>query len=139
FQAALARRPANLKDWSEGDVRRLNRRMVEAALPGLNRLPRSADGLETILAYRARGELIGEMGLLRGAPRSASCVAYIHARDEMARKEAAKRDLEAVELVHLPSELFAELLQDARFARKVDTVLAERLAVDREADVPVTV
>jgi CRP-like cAMP-binding protein/Fe-S-cluster-containing hydrogenase component 2 len=132
YQEELKRLPAAQKDWVERDVRRMNRRLVEAALPGLLPLRRAADGPETILAYRARGELIGEMGLLRNLPRSATCVAYIHARDEVARKEAAKRDLEAVELVHLPAELFTELLQDQRFARKVDTILAERLASDKK-------
>ena len=57
------------------------------------------------------------MGLLRNQPRSATCVAYIHARDELARQEAARRDLEAVELLHLPASLFADLLRDPRFAR----------------------
>jgi Fe-S-cluster-containing hydrogenase component 2 len=101
-------------------------------VPGLNLLPRSVDGMETILAYRARGELIGEMGVLRGLPRSATCVAYIHERDELARKEAAKRELEAVELVHLPAGLFTDLLQDPRFARKVDSIFAERLQSDKQ-------
>lgn len=132
FQERLKGLPANQKDWAERDSRRLNRRLIEAAVPGLVPLRRSADGPETILAYRARGELIGEMGLLRNLPRSATCVAYIHARDEVARKEAAKRDLEAVELVHLPTELFTELLQDPKFARKVDSILAERLASDKK-------
>jgi Fe-S-cluster-containing hydrogenase component 2 len=124
YQEELKRLPAAQKDWVERDVRRMNRRILP--------LRRAADGPETILAYRARGELIGEMGLLRNLPRSATCVAYIHARDEVARKEAAKRDLEAVELVHLPSSLFTELLQDPKFARKVDTILAERLASDKK-------
>jgi CRP-like cAMP-binding protein len=133
FQERLKKLPANQKDWTERDHRRSNRRLVEAALPGLHRLPRFAEGLETILAYRARGELVGEIGLLRGQPRSATCVAYIHERDEYARKEAAKRELEAVELVHLPAELFTELLKDSKFSRKVDSILAERLASDKEA------
>jgi CRP-like cAMP-binding protein len=134
FQERIKRLPADQKDWTERrDGRRLNRRLVDAAVPGLHPLPRSVEGLETILGYRARGELIGEMGLLRGLPRSATCIAYIHERDEFARKEAAKRDLEAVEVVHLPAALFEELLQDSKFARKVDSVLAERLASDKQA------
>src|SRR5205085_10662181 len=61
FQERIKRLPANQKDWTERDQRRLNRRLVEAAVPGLHLLPRSADGFETILAYRARGELVGEI------------------------------------------------------------------------------
>src|SRR5205823_2231642 len=117
FQEELKRLPAAQKD------------LVEAALPGVQPLRRSADGPETILAYRARGELIGEMGLLRSLPRSATCVAYIHASDGSTRP---KRDQEAVELVHLPTALFTDLLQDPKFARKVDTILAERLASDKK-------
>jgi CRP-like cAMP-binding protein/Fe-S-cluster-containing hydrogenase component 2 len=133
FQERIKRLPADQKDWTErSDGRRLNRRLVEAAVPGLHPLPRAIEGLETILAYRARGELIGEMGLLRGLPRSATCVAYIHERDDEARKLAAKRDLEAVEMVQLPAAVFTELLQDSRFARKVDSILAERLASDKQ-------
>ncbi|HEX4591581.1 MAG TPA: cyclic nucleotide-binding domain-containing protein [Gemmataceae bacterium] len=134
FQERIKRLPADQKDWTERrDGRRLNRRLVDAALPGIHPLPRSVEGLETILGYRARGELIGEMGLLRGLSRSASCIAYIHERDELARKEAAKRDLEAVEVVHLPAALFEELLRDPKFGRKVDSILAERLASDKQA------
>jgi CRP-like cAMP-binding protein/Fe-S-cluster-containing hydrogenase component 2 len=134
FQERIKRLPADQKDsWMQRpDGRRLNRRLVEAAVPGLSPLPRAVEGVETILAYRARGELIGEMGLLRNLPRSASCVAYIHERDDEARKLAAKRDLEAVEMVHLPAALFTELLEDPRFARKVDSILAERLASDKQ-------
>lgn len=132
FQADVKRLPASAKEWAERDIRRLNRLIIELAVPGLRSFRRAGEGPETILAYRARGELIGEIGLLRGRPRGASCVAYIHARDEFARKEAAKRDLEAVELVQLPSELFTELLQDPAFARKVDSILAERVASDKE-------
>ena len=132
FQERIKRLPADQKDtWTQrSDGRRLNRRLVEAALPGLNPLPRAIEGVETILAYRARGELIGEMGLLLGKPRSATCVAYIHERDDEARKAASKRDLEAVEMIHLPAALFTELLEDARFARKVDSIIAERQGSD---------
>ncbi len=131
FQAEVKQLPALQKEWPERDVRRLNRRLVERAVPGLRPLRRVAGAPEAILAYRARGELIGEMGLLRGQPRSATCVAFIHARDELARKEAAKRDLEAVELVHLPAALFEELLKDPAFRAQVDAVLAERVASDK--------
>ena len=65
FKARLARLPAAAKDWSDHDVRRNNRRLIESILPGLKPLGRSTGGPETILAYRARGELIGEIGLLR--------------------------------------------------------------------------
>src|SRR5262249_7452674 len=130
FKARLARLPAAQKDWPERSVRRLNRRLAEAALPGLTPRRRAGGGPETILAYRARGEVIGEIGVLRDQPRSATCVAYVHARDEFARKEAAKRDLEVVEMVHLPADIFEELLQDPGFRRQVDAVLAERVASD---------
>jgi Fe-S-cluster-containing hydrogenase component 2/CRP-like cAMP-binding protein len=131
FQERIKRLPADQKDWTERrEGRRLNRRLIEAAVPGLHRLPSATEGLETILAYRARGELIGEIGLLEGNPRGATCVAYIHERDELARKEAAKRELEAVEMVQLPAALFTELLKDPRFARKVDTIIAERRRSD---------
>jgi Fe-S-cluster-containing hydrogenase component 2/CRP-like cAMP-binding protein len=139
IQAEVKRLPAKQTDWPERDVRRINRRLVEAALPGLRKLGRAADGPETILSYRARGEVIGEMGLLQNKPRSATCVAYIHARDEFARKEAAKKDLEAVELLHLPAGVFAELLKDPKFGRQVDAVLHERTATDKKvAATPVT-
>lgn len=123
--AELADLPKNQKEWSDRAVRRLNRLVVAAILPGLKPL-RPSDSPETILAYRARGELLGEIGLLRGQPRSATCVAYVRPSEQ----KGPKQDLEAVELVHLPAALFEDLKKDARFRTKVEQIAEERRRSD---------
>jgi Fe-S-cluster-containing hydrogenase component 2/CRP-like cAMP-binding protein len=131
--AESAQLPKTQKEWTDREVRRLNRLIVGAILPGLKSL-RPCESLETILAYRARGELLGEIGLLRGQPRSATCVAYVRPTEQ----RGPKQDLEAVELVHLPANLFEELKKDARFRAKVEQIAEERRRSDiRQASAPV--
>ncbi|HTK75914.1 MAG TPA: cyclic nucleotide-binding domain-containing protein [Gemmataceae bacterium] len=121
----LADLPKNQKEWTDRAIRRLNRLVVGTILPGLRPL-RPSDSPETILAYRARGELLGEIGLLRGQPRSATCVAYVRPTEQ----RGPKQDLEAVELVHLPAALFEDLKRDARFRTKVEQIAEERRRSD---------
>jgi CRP-like cAMP-binding protein/Fe-S-cluster-containing hydrogenase component 2 len=59
-----------------------------------------------VLGYRSRGELIGERGLMSGAPRSATCAAYEH--PQMERSDRTQLALR-VELVRIGSALFDEL------------------------------
>src|SRR5581483_5140104 len=58
------------------------------------------------LGSRSRGEVIGERGLISGAPRGATCAAYEHPRQERrAHEQLALR----VELVRIERALFEEL------------------------------
>jgi Fe-S-cluster-containing hydrogenase component 2/CRP-like cAMP-binding protein len=130
FVEQLAELPDLPKDWPELQIRRLNRLMLELVLFGAPMLNRPPD-VETVLAYASRGESIGEMGLMNGDPRSATCIAYVHPREGLARKEAAKQDEEVVETVHISQALFEELKQDDAFRRRVEEVIGTRRRSER--------
>lgn len=95
------------KDLPDADLRRLNRILVEALLPGLVRSRQTPLGPETVLSYMSRGEFLGEMGLMTGQPRSATCVAYNH---PMAPGQA--------ELVRIKAETFRQLMETAPAVRE---------------------
>ena len=113
------------KKWTEHDYRRynraLNRLLLESVCPrGLAKL-RDAAGLATILAYRARGESIGEMGLMEGKPRSASCVAYNHPESD------PDREVGPVQLVRIDRGLFEALKERSpEFGRQILEVIQAR-------------
>ena len=112
---AAAQLPADDKLLLELDVRWLNRVLVETPLFGASTFPRPTGGLETVLHYAGRGEPIGEIGLMTGEARSATCVAYIHPREGQAQKQVYKQEEEIVEVVRLGRPLFDELKQDPSF------------------------
>ncbi len=95
--------PEKVKDWSEQRVRLFHRQLLEAVCTrGLP--PREHRSART-LNYLGKGEILGEIGLLNGQPRSASCIAF----DQRDRgQEQSRQDLEAnpsrVELVRLKRE-----------------------------------
>jgi CRP-like cAMP-binding protein len=106
----LARRQDLLKkkqDWAPPDNRRYNRLLLERLLPGALE-PRSArPGPEWILSYISRGDYFGEIGLMEGKPRSATCMAYGH-----------PNDLGVVELVRLPGLVFENLVRSSQRLRQ---------------------
>jgi Fe-S-cluster-containing hydrogenase component 2/CRP-like cAMP-binding protein len=112
------------RTWSQYDFqhqcRMFNRALVEAAFGGLR--PRGPDaGPVRILAYRSRGESIGEMALLDRRPRNATCVALSHAPDD------PKREVGPVQLVKIGSDLFEELKRSSdAFRQSVEAVAAAR-------------
>src|SRR5262249_36156122 len=78
LRALVAALPKDFKQWPDQDRRRFGRLFLEGLCPqALRPLARRA-GLGYILSYQTRGEFIGEIGLLTGRPRSATCVAYAH-------------------------------------------------------------
>jgi Fe-S-cluster-containing hydrogenase component 2/CRP-like cAMP-binding protein len=133
FAERLRDLPVKPEARPELDVRRLNRALVEIVLFGVSTFPQPTGGPETVLAYLARGEPIGEMGLMNGEPRSATCVAFIHPREGQAKADARKQDEEAVEVVRISRSLFDVLKQDPSFRAKVEEVIAAR----RRSDVQV--
>jgi Fe-S-cluster-containing hydrogenase component 2 len=98
--------------------------LLEATFPAGLR-PRAAGagaGPVRILAYRARGEFIGEMALVDSSTRMATCVALSHAPDD------PKREVGPVQLVKIGKDLFAELNRTDAFRQHVEAVAAERRA-----------
>jgi CRP-like cAMP-binding protein len=132
-QAQAADFPAKRDEWTELQRRQFNRWLLEAACPGALGSRQRQAGPEVVLAYRARGEFIGEMGLITGQPRSASCVAYVHPRPEegLGPGDRWRRDAERVELVKIPEAAFRELIEASPGIRqKVEQVVAERRQSD---------
>jgi Fe-S-cluster-containing hydrogenase component 2/CRP-like cAMP-binding protein len=106
--------------------RAMNRMVLEAVFPrGLGTSRRPA-GPPTVLAYRARGEFIGEMGLLSGEPRSAACVAYNHPDND------PRREVGPVRLIRIGQNLFDRLCDEVPAFREH----AENVAAQRRANTP---
>jgi Fe-S-cluster-containing hydrogenase component 2/CRP-like cAMP-binding protein len=100
----LRKRGQNLPDR---ELRRCNRLLLEALLPGAFRPLVEQDGLETVLGHRAGGEWFGERALLSGEPHEATCTACGH-----------PGDVGMVELVRIPAPAFARLLRLAPAVRQ---------------------
>jgi Fe-S-cluster-containing hydrogenase component 2/CRP-like cAMP-binding protein len=96
--------PGKTEKWSELNLRRLNRLLLEEIVPrGLRRLP-SVTGPDATLTYLSRGEFIGEMGVCKRQPRSSTCIAFGQPRSPK------DEDLGEVELVQIPGEVFLRLM-----------------------------
>jgi CRP-like cAMP-binding protein len=140
-QVQAAGFPGKRDEWTELQRRQFNRWLLEAACPGALRSRQRQAGPEMVLAYRSRGEFIGEIGLMTGQPRSATCVAYVHPRPGggLGPGDRWRRDAERVELVKIPEAAFRELIVSSPGIRqKVEQVVAERRQSDiRRQRVPV--
>jgi len=78
----------------------------------------------TTLSYLNRGEIFGEMGVITGADRSATCIAYDHPE--------TKRKPGHVELVRISQRVFDELVRRSPvFKDRVDTLIESRKTSER--------
>lgn len=90
-------------------------------------------GGERVLAYRSRGEILGEIGLVREQARSATCIAYKHPEAQTQHRKLAASPIPSnrVELLRIGKELFDELKQEyPGFGAKVEETANIRLAED---------
>lgn len=110
--AVRAGLPKKTSDWSTADLRQFNRQLLEEILPGALVVLQRSKGPQTTLAFRGRGEFIGEMGLLLKKPRSASCVAYVHPLPEgPGAAPVWLRQGDLVEVVRISEQTFWELIE----------------------------
>ncbi|MHB1425530.1 MAG: 4Fe-4S binding protein [Gemmataceae bacterium] len=126
--------PAKRTDWPKLERRRYNRLLFEAACPATFRKRQRPGIPETVLAYRGSGDILGEMGVMTRKPRSATCVAYVHPRDEEAGPDGGKwrRETDHVELVSISEQTFwklVEVIPDLR--RKMEQLIDERKRSDQ--------
>lgn len=133
IEEAIADFPEKVKDWSELRSRVFHRGLLEAA--SMHGLPRREDRTARTLNYLGKGEILGEIGLLTGQPRSASCIAF----DQHDRgQEQLKQDLEAspsrVELVKLDRDDLASV--SPAFRRTLEAIKDKRVANLKE-NIPV--
>jgi Fe-S-cluster-containing hydrogenase component 2 len=70
--------PEKRKDWSDLDVRKYNRGLLEALYPEELGTAAQAEGLPCTVAHVSPGELFGDDGVLTGRPRDTTCVADGH-------------------------------------------------------------
>jgi len=130
--------PPKQDDWSDQDWRRYNRLVLETAAPGAL-LPVVREGVrpgqqgpEDIMAYLTAGEYFGELGAVSGAPRTATCVAYVHPRPSAAEEvdatgEKWRKTEERVELVRLPRDMLLQLMKKYDSVKKeIDKQIAAR-------------
>ncbi len=133
IEEAIADFPQKVKDWSELRSRTFHRLLLEAA--SMRGLPRREHAAARTLNYLGKGEILGEIGLLTGQPRSASCIAF----DQHDRgQEQLKQDLEAspsrVELVKLDRDDLASVSPE--FRRALEAMKDQRVANLKE-NIPV--
>jgi Fe-S-cluster-containing hydrogenase component 2/CRP-like cAMP-binding protein len=95
--------PANKKrkDWSDQDLRRFQRLLLEKVFDQIIRTYRRRVGPDAVLSYCARGDIIGEMGLLKSKTRMASCVAHGHPLEDGQGKDSGRVELVRIPLVEL--------------------------------------
>jgi Fe-S-cluster-containing hydrogenase component 2/CRP-like cAMP-binding protein len=97
------------RKWTEYDFYRFNRALNRLVLEtlcrkGLKRYQREAT-VPRVLAYRGRGEFIGELALFQNEPHTATCVAYNHPELDPAL------EVGPVQLVRIDKSLMTQLRQ----------------------------
>jgi Fe-S-cluster-containing dehydrogenase component len=116
--------------WTEHDWRRFsrlrNRLLLHALYPEVFGAEYVPPGPPLVLSYCTRGDFLGEMGLLLGQPRSATCVAYNHPANDPAR------EVGPVQIVRISKELFWDLAEKSpAFRSRVMVRVRERQAATR--------
>lgn len=116
--------------WTDHAWRRFsrlrNRLLLHVLYPAWLEAEYRPPGQPLVLAYRGRGDFIGEIGLMLDEPRSATCVAYNHPDND------PNREVGPVQIVRISRELF-ETLRDKSptFRRRIEETVQERLANTR--------
>jgi Fe-S-cluster-containing dehydrogenase component/CRP-like cAMP-binding protein len=118
--------PAATKKWSQHQkVCQFNRRLLDFLYPGVIPPLRTSEETGRMLNYRSTGDMIGEMGLFSGQPRSATCVAYVHHGE-------GKAIHGRVELARINKETFDKLRQEAPAAEEEIKNLTARRRQEKE-------
>jgi Fe-S-cluster-containing hydrogenase component 2 len=112
--------PANRKTFTDQQTRHYNRLILELLFPTEIRKYRKRVGPECILNYCAKGDFVGEIGVLTGQPRGGTCIAHGHRADSTSEPGQ-------VELVRIPAEAFQALMQRVPAVRtRLENIIAER-------------
>jgi Fe-S-cluster-containing hydrogenase component 2/CRP-like cAMP-binding protein len=109
------------RDLTDRDVRRRNRLLLEAIVPGSFRPLAEQGGPPTILAYCSRGEWFGERGVLEGRPHDTTFTAHGHPNHDG-----------LVGLVRVPAATFGRMLGMSPEARDRVRIEAKRRYSDWE-------
>ncbi len=122
--------PKEPKQWSDQQRRRFGRLYLEALFPVALKSRSEREGTDYILSYQSNGDIIGEIALVTGTPRTATCVAYVQPNPgEGHQKSPAKwrKQEPVVELVKVPRALFERLRQKSPQVReRVEEIIRKR-------------
>jgi len=116
------------KAWSDLELRSFNRALLAALFPGTIAARAAHDGPRRTLAYLTRGDFLGEMGVMSGEARSATCVAFDHPDSgQKEAKGAAGIAPPRVELVKIDAATFHALANaNPALKARVQQVVSER-------------
>lgn len=121
------------KEWPEVELRRFNRALLAAVFPNTIAPRPFPTGPRRTLAYLTRGDFLGEMGVMSGEPRNATCVAFDH--PDSGQKEAkgpAGIAPPRVELVKIDAATFHALAKKSpALQSRVQQVAAQRVQETR--------
>ena len=118
--------------WTETQSRMTHRLLLENSLSGAVPLRATTAKRRRTLRYRGRGEIVGEIALLRNTLRTATCVAFDHPEYDPKRLLGLKLGAvpSRIEIVRIEKDLFQELANDSpNFKAEI-----EKIAGTREAD-----
>ncbi|MBT4866294.1 MAG: 4Fe-4S dicluster domain-containing protein, partial [Planctomycetaceae bacterium] len=129
LQLTLEPFPDKADHWSELESRIFHRVLLECLFPqGMPRRIATNEPMQT-LSYLGRGEILGEMGVLRNAPRSATCIAYDHPEGYHQRIPDSRTGAvpSRVELVRIPAAPFRELMNSSpKLKYQIEDVMRRR-------------
>jgi Fe-S-cluster-containing hydrogenase component 2/CRP-like cAMP-binding protein len=121
FQECIQGLPEKRKEWSDQDVRRHNRHLLDALYDDIRGYRRRV-GPDCVLFYCGHGEFIGETGSSQQVSRDHSCVACGQPQEGGKGKDSGH-----VELVRIPYATFTDIVKASPTVRqKIERKFAER-------------
>ena len=115
------------REWTEMELRTAGRAAMSEIFPKGIRPTIESSGPPRVLAYLSRGECIGEIAVVRGTKRNATCIAYNHPTSELAR------DFGNVELVRIRGTVFRQLMSESPQLDRQVKLLADKRTKESEA------
>jgi Fe-S-cluster-containing hydrogenase component 2/CRP-like cAMP-binding protein len=114
------------KDWTDLEVRVAGRIVLQLILEGALKKRPAHNAPPRVLSYLSRGDIFGEIGVIEGRPRAATCIAYDHPPDP-------DRSSVPVDLVRISAETFrAFVARVPRVKARIDAIIAGRKTKDTQ-------
>lgn len=136
YAAVFADFQEKTADWWELEARIFHRILLDSLCPKGLKARTTALQQRRTLSYASRGELIGEIALLRGEERSATCLAFTH--PSSGQKTATQANLipQRVEAVRISAETLKGLMERSpAFCQHVDETIRQRQDRDQQTAV----
>ncbi|MEO2014441.1 MAG: 4Fe-4S binding protein [Fuerstiella sp.] len=125
-------------DWWQIEVRIFNRVLLESFCPNGIRMRASMLNNQRTLTYASRGDLIGEMALLCGESRNATCLAFTHPLSGQKVATNASLIPQRVEAIRISADVLKELRSKSKeFKQLIDDLVESRRAENQVAVRPI--